>query len=164
RPMLAMFEPTTLPSAMSVVPWSAAPSVTASSGAEVPKPTTTSPMMNWLMPKRSASPEAPRTKTSAPTASRATPRTNSRICSSITDSSHKHGDGFGEAVDGNDLNAARRLLRCVRLRHHDAFEAVRGGFADAFLAVRHRADLAGQADFAEGGEAMAERAVAETRQ
>src|SRR5699024_2532413 len=55
-------------------------------------------------------------------------------------------------------------LRNVGVRHDGAGEAVLGGFGETFLAAGHRADFAGQADFAEHDQALAERAVDEARQ
>ena len=64
---LKMLLPTTLPTAMSVVPVSAAPTDTASSGALVPKATIVSPTTSGEMPNEIARREAPRTRRSAPT-------------------------------------------------------------------------------------------------
>ena len=63
---LKMLLPTTLPRAMSAWPESAAPTLTASSGALVPNATTVSPTTSGEMPKPTASREAPRTSSSAP--------------------------------------------------------------------------------------------------
>jgi hypothetical protein len=70
---LAMFEPTTLPTAMPGSPRPAEPMLTASSGAEVPKATTVSPTTTGDRPKRTATRPAPRTRTSAPPMRATTP-------------------------------------------------------------------------------------------
>ena len=57
-----MLEPTTLPMAMSALPWKAPMKLTTISGAEVPMPTMVRPMTNSLRPKRRAMPEAPSTR------------------------------------------------------------------------------------------------------
>ena len=66
RPMLAMLEPTTLPNARSDEPRSAAARVPASSGLEVPKETTVSPITTGVMPSRRARATEPRTSASPP--------------------------------------------------------------------------------------------------
>jgi hypothetical protein len=63
---LKMLLPTTLPTARSVWPDSAAPTDTATSGALVPKATTVSPTTSGDRPNDSASFDAPRTSSSAP--------------------------------------------------------------------------------------------------
>jgi hypothetical protein len=56
---LKMLLPTTLPMAMSVLPSSTAPTLTATSGALVPKATMVSPTTSGLMPNDKASLDAP---------------------------------------------------------------------------------------------------------
>ena len=67
---------------------------------------------------------------------------------------------IGQALDGDDFHVANcaRFGR-IGFRHDGALEAVRGGFLQALLAVRHRADLAGQPDFAEGHGLLGQRPV-----
>lgn len=77
-----MFDPTTLPTARSGWPDNEAPTLTASSGAEVAAETTVSPTTSGLMPNLIASDEAPRTSTSPPPTRRTKPtttRTTSQI-------------------------------------------------------------------------------------
>ena len=74
-PMLAMFEPITLPSAIPALPRSAAVRLAASSGALVPKATTVKPMTRELTPSRRARRDAKRTSRSPPTNSPPSPRT-----------------------------------------------------------------------------------------
>ena len=78
-----MFEPTTLPMAMSALPWKAPMKLTTISGAEVPMPTMVRPMTNSLRPKRRAMPEAPSTSQSAPNTMRARPPMSRRTCNQI---------------------------------------------------------------------------------
>ena len=61
-----MFEPTTLPTAMSPEPLRAAMSEVESSGVDVPKPTMVSPMKKADTPMFLAMATAPRTSNSAP--------------------------------------------------------------------------------------------------
>ncbi len=68
-----MLLPITLPTAMSPLPLSEACTLTAVSGALVPKATTVRPMISGGMPKRLASLAAPRTSASAPTTSSTRP-------------------------------------------------------------------------------------------
>ncbi len=75
-----MLLPTTLPTARSPLPASAASTETAISGALVPKATTVSPTTRGEMPRVSASREAPRTRNSAPAVRQARPSRNSRAC------------------------------------------------------------------------------------
>ena len=63
---LKMLLPTTLPTAMSVCPPSAAPTDTATSGELVPIATIVRPTTSGEMPRDSAILEAPRTSNSAP--------------------------------------------------------------------------------------------------
>lgn len=63
---LKMFEPTTLPTAMSVAPRRAATVEALNSGVLVPKPTMMAPMTKGETPKRRAMPADERTRTSAP--------------------------------------------------------------------------------------------------
>ncbi len=70
---LKMLLPTTLPSAMSGEPPSAEPTLTAISGALVPKATTVRPMISGGMPAAAARREAPRTSNSAPSTSTTNP-------------------------------------------------------------------------------------------
>ena len=76
--MLAMFEPTTLPSAMPGAPAKAALREVTSSGIEVPKPTIVSPISRGDSPIRAASATAPRTSRSPPAKRRASPATRAR--------------------------------------------------------------------------------------
>src|SRR5690606_29938878 len=62
-------------------------------------------------------------------------------------------DRLLDALDGVDRQPFDRLLRHVGLGHHGDREAELGGFLQPFLAARRRADLAGQAHFAESEEA-----------
>jgi hypothetical protein len=57
-----MFEPTTLPTAMSLCPRIAAISEVASSGREVPTAMMVRPITRSLMPNRRATPTAPSTR------------------------------------------------------------------------------------------------------
>ncbi len=75
RPRFAIFEPTTLPTATSARPFSAPCTLTASSGALVPKATTVRPMTSDERPKRRASAAAPLTSHSAPSHSATRPAT-----------------------------------------------------------------------------------------
>ncbi len=68
-----MLLPTTLPRAMSEAPVKLARTLTASSGALVPKATTVRPITNGEMPKAEARREAPRTRASAPTTRKTAP-------------------------------------------------------------------------------------------
>ena len=61
-----MFEPVTLPTAISFEPLRAAVTLTASSGREVPKATMVRPITSGDTPSFFATPEAESTKTSAP--------------------------------------------------------------------------------------------------
>ena len=70
---LKMLLPTTLPMAMSVLPSSTAPTLTAISGALVPRATMVRPTTSGLMPNDSASLDAPRTSRLAPMTSRVSP-------------------------------------------------------------------------------------------
>ena len=63
---LAMFEPTTLPTARSGLPSCTAWKVTASSGADVAKATTVRPTTRGDIPTAAAIPLAPRTRSSPP--------------------------------------------------------------------------------------------------
>ena len=60
--VLKILDPTTLPMAISALPWAAPMKLTTISGAEVPMPTMVRPMTNSLSPKRRAMPEAPSTR------------------------------------------------------------------------------------------------------
>ena len=71
-----MLLPTTLPMAMSVLPSSTAPTLTATSGALVPKATMVSPTTSGLMPNDIASLDAPRTSKLAPMTRRIRPPRN----------------------------------------------------------------------------------------
>jgi len=71
--MLAMLLPITLPTAISPLPLREACTLTAVSGALVPKATMVRPMISGGMPKRPASSAAPRTSTSAPATSSTRP-------------------------------------------------------------------------------------------
>ena len=82
---LAMFDPTTLPTARSASSRSAAPRLTASSGALVPNATTVRPMTTGERPVRAASRAAPRTNASAPVTRATTPTTkNTPVSRSMT--------------------------------------------------------------------------------
>lgn len=72
-PMLKMFDPTTLPTAISTEPRTAAITDVASSGSEVPTATTVRPMTRSLMPSAVATSVAPLTIHRAPRTRRATP-------------------------------------------------------------------------------------------
>ena len=63
---LKMLLPTTLPMAMSLLPWIAEPTETATSGALVQKATIVSPTTSGETPQDSASRLLPRTSSSAP--------------------------------------------------------------------------------------------------
>jgi hypothetical protein len=76
---LKMLLPTTLPIAMSVVPFMTAPTDTATSGELVPNATTVRPTTSEETPSDNASFEAPRTSASAPMISAARPRTKNRL-------------------------------------------------------------------------------------
>ena len=73
---LNRLEPRTLPTAISLAPWSAAVTLTASSGAEVPNATMVRPTSSGDTPSRRASADAPATNLSAPHTSSAKPRTS----------------------------------------------------------------------------------------
>jgi len=79
--MLAIFEPTTLPTAMPGEPESDACTLVTSSGVEVPKPTKVRPISSGETPSRSAICTAPRTSISPPAASSASPP---RMCSAVS--------------------------------------------------------------------------------
>ncbi len=79
RPMLAMLEPMTLPKEMAPRPCEAAMTLTASSGALVPKATTVRPITRGETPMSRASPVAPRTTVSPPNMRRASPTASSRM-------------------------------------------------------------------------------------
>ena len=68
-----MFDPTMLPTAMPGEPASEACTLVTSSGVEVPKPTSVSPISSGETPIRSAICTAPRTSPSPPRASRTSP-------------------------------------------------------------------------------------------
>ncbi len=87
---LKMFEPTTLPNARSPCPRSTDITLTAISGELVPKATTVRPMISGGIPKRPASPEAPRTSASAPLMSSATPATNNTMVKESTSPPANH--------------------------------------------------------------------------
>ena len=79
--ILAMFDPTTLPKAISDAPSRAALTDTSNSGVEVPKPTITNPINSLETPIRSAIATAPRTRASPPTNKRTRPAaTRTRSC------------------------------------------------------------------------------------
>ena len=73
---LKMLLPTMLPTAMSAWPASPACTLTAISGALVPKATTVRPITSGEIPNRAARRAAPRTSNTAPAASSTSPRTN----------------------------------------------------------------------------------------
>jgi hypothetical protein len=81
--MLKMFEPTTLPRLTSALPDSDAPTLTAISGALVPKATTVRPMTIGAMPSRVAIDDAPRTSHSAPSTRRTSPPSRNRIVEAL---------------------------------------------------------------------------------
>ena len=58
---------------------------------------------------------------------------------------------FAHALDWCDVEAFYGLafLRHIGFGHDGVLEAVLGGFAQTLLAIGHRADFAGQADFTE---------------
>ncbi len=74
---LNRFEPITLPKAMSFAPCTLALTLTASSGADVPKATMVSPTMMVGMPSRCASAHAPETNQFAPSTSTVKPAASS---------------------------------------------------------------------------------------
>ena len=76
--MLQMLEPQALPSAMAGLPCQAESAETVSSGAEVPKPTTTIPTSSAGTPSRRAEAAAPSTNRSALHTSAARPRATAR--------------------------------------------------------------------------------------
>ena len=71
--MLQMLEPTMLPTATPGEPSSAACTLVTSSGVEVPKPTSVSPMISGETPSAPAVRTAPRTRSSPPITSPARP-------------------------------------------------------------------------------------------
>ena len=71
--MLAMLEPTTLPTAIPAEPLRAAVRLVTSSGVEVPKPTRVSPINSGDTPSALADATAPRTSSSPPTTSNTKP-------------------------------------------------------------------------------------------
>ena len=71
---------------------------------------------------------------------------------------------FRDRCDRLDCDALRRMPRRVRERHDSAAKAVFGGLAQAILAVGHRADLPGEAEFAENREVQRQRLAAQARQ
>ncbi len=79
RPMLAMLDPTALPTATPGLPPKAAAVPMSISGAEVPTPTTVSPTTSSGTPRFRAVTEAPSTKRSEPHTSTASPRTMAPI-------------------------------------------------------------------------------------
>ena len=81
--VLKMFEPTTLPSAMSGVPFRADTKLTNSSGADVPAATIVSPITISGTFIRRASPDAPSVSRSAPQSTRATPTIINTMSNSI---------------------------------------------------------------------------------
>ena len=81
--VLKMLEPTTLPTAMSGVPFRADTRLTNSSGADVPAATMVSPMTISGTCIRRANAEAPSVRRSAPHSTSATPMTISTKWSSI---------------------------------------------------------------------------------
>ena len=83
---------------------------------------------------------------------------------SIAGLSGQHAEHVLDAVDGLDAQALDGLARQIGARHDGVFEAQLGGFAQAFLAARGRADLAGQTDLAEGQQAGRQGAVAHGRE
>lgn len=66
NPMFVMFDPTTFPSAIGLLPSAAANMLTASSGADVAYDTTVNPITKGRTPSLTANPAAPRTNHSAP--------------------------------------------------------------------------------------------------
>ena len=81
--ILAMFDPIALPMAMPGLPCSAAIVDTRISGAEVPNPTTVSPISRGGTPRLRASAAAPMTKRSAPHTRRPRPNTMAVTAGSI---------------------------------------------------------------------------------
>src|SRR5690606_7807316 len=134
--MFAIFEPTMLPTAMPGEPTSAACTLVTSSGVEVPKPTSVSPIRSGDTPKHSAVRTAPRTRSSAPTTSSARPAakssaavTDGRSASGIFGRPFEHPlDVTGQQID---LDVHRRAgpvvsddRRIARMRHDVDAEAV----------------------------------------
>ena len=120
---LKMLLPTTLPMAMSVLPSSTAPTLTATSGALVPKATMVSPTTSGLMPNDRASLDAPRTSTLAPMTSRIRPPRKMSMFM-IWNCSYKHSPTAGCSAclrsrashqTGAALAASRGLPRPSRL-------------------------------------------------
>lgn len=71
-------------------------------------------------------------------------------------------DGLRQTLDADHLHLADlALLRRVGLGHDGPAEAVGGRFLQAFLAVGHRPDFAGEANFAEGDGLVWQRTVAQ---
>ena len=83
KPMLAMLEPMTLPTAKSLLPASAACTLTSNSGMDVPMATIVKPIMSTETPKDSARLEAPRTSQLPPKNSATNPATKSATWSII---------------------------------------------------------------------------------
>ncbi len=108
---LKMLLPTTLPTAMSVLPFSTAPTDTATSGELVPIATMVRPTTSGEMPSDSAIFEAPRTSASAPATSAARPEDEE------------------QAVDQHDATLRARRSRAGRRR------AVRSGFDMLILRI-----------------------------
>ena len=79
RNTLNMFDPTTLPIAMSALPFSAPVKLTTNSGMEVPMPTMVIPIRNSLKPALRAIADAPSTNKSAPMMTRARPARRIKI-------------------------------------------------------------------------------------
>ena len=69
---------------------------------------------------------------------------------------------LGEVAHGDYFHPRRGLAGRVGGGHDGAGEAVLGGLAQALLTARHRADLTGQADLAEGKHKEAAREVTVT--
>ena len=80
---LKIFEPMTLPMAISALPCKAPMKLTTISGAEVPIPTMVRPMTKSLIPSRLATDDAPSTSQSAPFTIKKRPTRKMKIWSNI---------------------------------------------------------------------------------
>ena len=110
---LNMFEPTTLPIAMSPSPWTAATVVAASSGRLVPKATTVSPITASEMPKSRAMTTAPSTRAHAPPASRVRPARTSPTSSQAL----RAGGGSSAAASASACAPSRRASTIVSVTY-----------------------------------------------
>ena len=102
-----MLLPTALPNARCVCPSPIARRFTASSGTEVPKATSSRPAVNGRMPKCWASPEAPLTIESPPSANASNPSANNPSASTMSPAPPPGLPGF----------YGTRKLRCRPAQH-----------------------------------------------